>query len=331
MPAEAPQKQGHSGWRVCFESAESGVTPVDAILAAGLFAILATATIQILGDAGKRTRGLKNESDIASVGNYIMQFTDCAKTRADAGFTAACAGSGAVNIRDKRDQIIVASTGTTFADYLTVTNICKDGEIQLMYTTNVNSTPSALLSGIPISCPNTTVPPACTLVAKRFPMPPTTCTMTVVSTGGAIVGSPKLPGVKTFKNKGSTWTGTMGCGANDQTFTATITGLSGDTASCSASLTSIPIWIQTNGGLCSNVCAAAKRVSVRSPFYKNTCVSGEVRGDAFGVAFVRGVWGSGAEFFNSNSFGGECYGSNPRKGQKHDHDPTDITVGCYCK
>jgi len=91
-----------------------------------------------------------------------------------------------------------------------------------------------------------------------------------------------------------------------------------------------PIWVQTNGGECNAVCRSVQRVSGRSPKYKNSCVSGEVRGDAVGIKYLYGTYSNGVEFNQSMSVGNFCYGATPFKKQMWDGDRTDITVGCYC-
>ncbi|NBV49962.1 hypothetical protein EBR03_01535 [bacterium] len=91
-------------------------------------------------------------------------------------------------------------------------------------------------------------------------------------------------------------------------------------------------WIQTNGQDCKAVCGNLKLESQPSPKSSNRCVSGEVRGDATkDIKFPNGTWGSGVEFFNSNSVGRYCYGRNNTKPQKQDNDRTDLTVGCFCQ
>ena len=86
-----PAKQANRSGRVTLifsDSSQSGTSLVGVLIATGLLGIVAVATMRIFGDASKNTRNLKDKVDLVSVGNYILQFTDCAKTQADPGFAA---------------------------------------------------------------------------------------------------------------------------------------------------------------------------------------------------------------------------------------------------
>ena len=170
---------------------------------------------------------------------------------------------------------------------------------------------------------------SCKLTATRIIATPKKCRVNVASTGGTINGLPVIAGASTLVQSGTEWTGVVPCPLAGGAITATVNGATTGSSQCSATVAA-PIWVQTNGGVCSTVCSSVKRISGRSPLYKNFCVSGEVRGDAGGIRYVNGTWGGGVEFYQTTSVGNRCYGSNPSKVQKQDNDATDITMGCYC-
>ncbi len=207
-----------------FGSGQSGMTLPEVLLAVGLVGILAAASMQIFGDASRNTRTLKDKIDIASVGNYITQFTDCDKTRADSGFAAACASGSSINIRDKRNLVILSSSGTNFADYLTVTNKCVGGQIQLFSSTAKNPTPVSMLANIPIVCP--VPPPVCASVtAARLPAPNNeTCAVTVTKapTSGD-VSTVLIGGVSSFGTwTGMVWKGQVACPVSTKKLSASL-------------------------------------------------------------------------------------------------------------
>jgi len=170
---------------------------------------------------------------------------------------------------------------------------------------------------------------SCSLTATRLKATPRKCSVKVSSTGGAISGLPVIAGSPALVQSGSHWTGVVACALAGESITATVNGVTTGSSQCSATVAA-PIWVQTNGGVCNTVCSSVKRISGRSPIYKNFCVSGEVRGDAVGIRYVNGTWGGGLEFYQTTSVGNQCYGINPFKAQKQDNDTTDITMGCYC-
>jgi len=170
---------------------------------------------------------------------------------------------------------------------------------------------------------------SCSLTATRLKAAPGKCSVKVSSTGGAISGLPVIAGSSALVQSGTQWTGVVPCALAGGEIKATVNGATTGSAECAATVAA-PIWVQTNGGECNAVCSGVKRISGRSPKYKNVCVSGEDRGDAVGIRYVNGTWGGGVEFYQTTSVGNRCYGSNPSKGQKRDNDATDITVGCYC-
>ena len=188
-------------------------------------------------------------------------------------------------------------------------------------------------AGVQVQCsasvPALPASASCSLTATRIIANPKQCRVHVASTGGAISGLPVIAGSATLVQSGSQWTGVVPCALAGGAITATVNGATTGSSQCSATVAA-PIWVQTNGGVCSTVCSSVKRISGRSPNYKNFCVSGEDRGDAVGIRYIKGEWGGGVEFYQTTSLGNRCYGSNPSKGQKQDNDATDITMGCYC-
>jgi hypothetical protein len=90
-------------------------------------------------------------------------------------------------------------------------------------------------------------------------------------------------------------------------------------------------WYQASKN-CTAFCSGMGLSNVLSPDLF-TCASGEDRppSGAAILKYTHGTWGGGVEFVNTASYGKECYGSNPGKTQKQDHDATDQIVGCYCE
>jgi hypothetical protein len=91
-------------------------------------------------------------------------------------------------------------------------------------------------------------------------------------------------------------------------------------------------WYQADQKNCPTFCGGMSRSNVASP-EQALCMSGEVRpqsGIDAGITFTYGCWnGCGAQLtpLASKSYGDHCYVT----GQTQDGDPTDRTVGCFCK
>ena len=218
--------------------------------------------------------------------------------------------------------VTLAQTGTEWKGSTDCAASGASISATLTGSAGVNGQCSASVAALPASA-------SCTLTAARLKATPEKCSVKVSSTGGAISGLPVIAGSSTLVQSGTQWTGVVPCALAGGAITATVNGVTTGSAECSATVAA-PIWVQTNGGECKAVCSSVKRISGRSPKYKNLCVSGEARGDAVGIRFIKGEWGGGLEFYQTTTVGNRCYGSNPAKAQKQDNDATDITVGCYC-
>lgn len=90
-------------------------------------------------------------------------------------------------------------------------------------------------------------------------------------------------------------------------------------------------WYQANQKNCPSYCQGLGRTNVPGPEGAH-CMSGEVRsgsGIAQGITFPWGCFSSCAPMgpHQASSEGSNCY----MPAQKKDGDPTDRTVGCYCR
>lgn len=129
---------------------QHGFSVVEALVAAGLLGLLAVGSAGVMRQAYKTYSDNKVWQDRTAVGNYFLQFVDCQKTMADAGYQNGCKKNLAINLRDKDDVVILPADGRDFEGIL-VKNWCDNGDIYLDAVANVPD-PKPLLGKVPIVC-----------------------------------------------------------------------------------------------------------------------------------------------------------------------------------
>jgi Tfp pilus assembly protein PilV len=101
---------------------------------------------------------LKNRQEASRIGHYLLTFTDCVRTKADAGYLAACGSNGNLKLLADDGSEILPANGKLF-DRLQVSAACDDGLITVSATgPDWSTTPKALLDGVPIVCKDLVVP-----------------------------------------------------------------------------------------------------------------------------------------------------------------------------
>jgi prepilin-type N-terminal cleavage/methylation domain-containing protein len=101
---------------------------------------------------------LKNRQEATRIGHYLLTFTDCARTKAAAGYAAACGSNGSLKLLAADGSEILPATGKLF-DRLQVGATCDEGIINVSATgPDWSTTPKALLDGVPIVCKDLVVP-----------------------------------------------------------------------------------------------------------------------------------------------------------------------------
>jgi Tfp pilus assembly protein PilV len=101
---------------------------------------------------------LKNRQEATRIGHYLLTFTDCARTKAAAGYSAACGSNGNLKLLAADGSEILPANGKLF-DRLQVGATCDDGLINVSATgSDWSTTPKTLLDGVPIVCKDLVVP-----------------------------------------------------------------------------------------------------------------------------------------------------------------------------
>lgn len=134
----------------------SGMSLVEVLVATGIAGLAAAGSAGILKTAFENSKRNKEIQGRTSIGNYLLQFTDCEKTKADPGFDAACKNNASINLRDKNDNIILPANGREI-DQVFLLNSCEAGEITITGKIAEIPDPFPMLSGVPIICGTNTV------------------------------------------------------------------------------------------------------------------------------------------------------------------------------
>ena len=90
----------------------------------------------------------------------------------------------------------------------------------------------------PAVVPPVIIPPSCTLNATRNASNPTTCNVTITSTGGPITGDPIVAGITSLTPKSKGWEGIVSCNVAGETLTASVTNASSQ-SQCSTTVAEI--------------------------------------------------------------------------------------------
>jgi len=124
---------------------------VEVLVATGIAGLVATGSAGIIKNAFENSKNSKEFQDRTAIGNYLLQFTDCEKTKADPGFDAACNKKMSINLRDKNNNIILPANGREI-EKVFLLNSCEAGEITITGKTSEKPDPFPILAGVPIIC-----------------------------------------------------------------------------------------------------------------------------------------------------------------------------------
>ena len=127
-----------------------GFSLIESLVGVALLGLLAVGSAGVMKQFYKHYSDGKDWQDRTAVGNYFLQFVDCQKTMADAGYQNGCKKNDSINLRDKDDVVILPAGGRDFSGIF-VKNWCNGGDIYLDAVANVPD-PKPLLGKVPIVC-----------------------------------------------------------------------------------------------------------------------------------------------------------------------------------
>lgn len=134
-----------------FVSSFAAFSVVESLIAVSMVGLLAVGSANLMRNGFDAYRINKLRQDETSIGNYFLQFTDCAQTMADPGYGAACNAGRAIVLKDRDGQVILPEAGRTF-DQMVVNNFCDGDEIYLNVAGGDRPDVRPLLSNVPIIC-----------------------------------------------------------------------------------------------------------------------------------------------------------------------------------
>lgn len=149
--------KGRPSPRAVFRFPLRGFSMLEVLVASAILGIGIIGLMRLSAQSGKSMAQLEDRQELAALGHYLLGFTDCSKTEADAGYSNACLTDSAVNILDKTGSTVIPAAGKDFGAY-TVKARCNAGALRFTATKTlpggaVENRP--LLGSIPIQCGNT--------------------------------------------------------------------------------------------------------------------------------------------------------------------------------